>query len=113
MSAQHAASSRSGYTLHTLTVPGGVVREYTGADGKVFAVSWQGQARPDLRQALGPYFEKLNAENPPRTRGGRHTPLTASRADLIVRSGGHSGAFWGVAYVPGMMPAGVAPTDLH
>ena len=111
--ARHAVSSSAGYTLHILTTPGGVLREYTGPNGKVFAVAWQGQARPDLRQALGPYFDRLNADNPPRTRGGRHIPLTSNRDDLVVRSGGHSGAFWGVAYVPGMMPAGVSPTDLH
>ncbi len=113
MSAQHSVSSGVGYTLHTLTAPSGVLREYTGSDGKVFAIAWQGQARPDLRQALGPYFDELNADNPPRTRGGRHMPLTANREDLVVRSGGHSGAFWGVAYVPAMMPPGVSPTDLH
>ena len=89
------------------------MREFTRADGAVFAVAWQGPARPDLRQALGPYFDKLNAANPPRIRGGRHVPLSANQPDLVVRSGGHSGAFYGVAYVPGMVPAGVSPANLR
>lgn len=89
------------------------MREFTRADGKVFAVAWEGPARPDLRQALGPYFDVLNAANPPRVRGGRHIPLTVNQADLVVRSGGHSGAFHGVAYVPGMVPTGVALAALR
>ena len=114
MSAHHAVASQASYTVHSLTTPGGgVVREFTRPDGKVFAVAWQGAARPDLRQALGPYFDELNAANPPRLRGGRHIPLTANQSDLVVRSGGHSGGFFGVAYVPGLVPAGVSPAALR
>jgi hypothetical protein len=114
MRARRAVVSEAGYTVHTLTTSSGsVMREFTRPDGKVFAVAWQGPARPDLRQALGPYFDELNAANPLRIRGGRHIPLTANRADLVVRSGGHSGAFFGVAYVPGMMPAGVSLATLR
>ena len=113
MSARHVVASQAGYVIHTLTTSGGVVREFTRADGTVFAVTWQGPGRPDLRQALGPYFEALNAANPPRIRGGRHVPLAANQSDLVVRSGGHSGAFFGVAYVPGLVPAGVSPSDLR
>ena len=114
MSAHHAVASQVAYTVHSLTTPSGsVLREFTRPDGKVFAVAWQGPARPDLRQALGPYFDELNAANPPRARGGRHIPLTANRSDLVVRSGGHSGGFFGVAYVPGLVPAGVSLAALR
>jgi molybdopterin biosynthesis enzyme len=114
MSAHHAVASQAGYTVHSLTTASGsVVREFTRSDGRVFAVAWQGPARPDLRQALGPYFDELNAANPPRTRGGRHIPLTANQADLVVRSGGHSGGFFGVAYVPGLVPTGVSVATLR
>ena len=111
--AHHAIASQAGYAVHTLAASNGVLREYTRADGMVFAVAWQGPARPDLRQALGPYFDELNAANPPRVRGGRHVPLTANRADLVVRSGGHPGGFFGVAYVPALMPAGLTPATLR
>ena len=110
--ARHAMASQADYAIHLLTTPGGMLREFTRPDGAVFAVTWQGAARPNLRQALGPYFDELNAANPARRRGGRHIPLTASRSDLVVRSGGHSGAFYGVAYVPALVPTGVTPTSL-
>jgi hypothetical protein len=113
MRATHVVAARAAYSVHSLTAPNGVLREFTRADGTVFAVAWQGPARPDLRQALGPYFDELNAANPRRVRGGRHIPLAANRSDLVVRSGGHSGAFFGVAYVPGLVPAGVTPAELR
>ena len=113
MSAHHVVASQAGYAVHTLTASGGVVREFTRPDGVVFAVAWQGPGRPDLRQALGPYFNELNAANPPRVRGGRHIPLSANQSDLVVRSGGHSGAFFGVAYVPGLVPPGVSTAALR
>jgi hypothetical protein len=114
MSAHLAVASRVGYSVHSLAAPNGdVLREFTRPDGMVFAVAWQGPAKPDLRQALGPYFEELNAANPPRTRGGRHIPLTANTSNLVVRSGGHSGAFFGTAYVPDLVPAGVSPADIQ
>src|SRR5258707_839901 len=50
------------YTVHTLDLPGGtVVREFVGASGVVFAVSWSGPFRPDLRQTLGVYFDRFQA----------------------------------------------------
>ena len=114
MSAHHVAEARGAFMVHTLSESdGSEVREFARADGMIFAVTWVGPARPDLRQALGPYFDELNAANPPRSGGGRHRPLIADRADLMVRSGGHSGAFWGIAIVPALLPPGVSPTELH
>src|ERR1700759_2593494 len=59
-----AARARSdvgaGHVMHTLTAPnGGTVREFTRADGTVFAVTWQGPSRPDLRQLLGTAFDRF------------------------------------------------------
>ena len=78
---------------------GGLVREFTRADGTVFAVTWRGPGRPDLRQLLGDHFQTLQADN---VRNGPRTrrPLSVNRSDFIVRTGGHSGAFWGVAFLP-------------
>lgn len=112
LGARHVMASQARYAVHLLTTPGGLLREFTRPDGAVFAVTWRGAGRPNLRQALGPYFDVLNAANPPHRRGGRHIPLTASQSDLVVRSGGHSGAFYGVAYVPALVPVGVTPASL-
>jgi hypothetical protein len=107
------STSAGGYTLHTLALPNhGVVKEFTRADGTVFAVAWQGPGRPDLRQLLGEHFDTLQADNTGRI--GRHMrrPLAVSRSDLLVTSGGHSGAFWGVALIPPLQPAGFSASSL-
>ena len=101
------------HTVHVLTLANGaVVREYARPDGIVFALAWEGPARPDLRQLMGSRFSTLQADNigP----GGRRTrrPLSVHRADLLVSSGGHSGAFWGMAYLPKLAPAGFSPKDV-
>jgi hypothetical protein len=103
----------SAYTVDAMTLAnGGRVKEYSGPDGTVFAVTWLAPGRPDLRQLFGANFPTLQADNVrhgPRTRA----PLAVSRPDLVVRSGGHSGAFWGVAILPRVAPAGFSVTDLR
>src|SRR3954470_14512470 len=49
----------SGYSVHEMLSPTGTtIREYYGANGVVFGVSWDGEFPPDLRQLLGNYFEQ-------------------------------------------------------
>ena len=114
LSAKLSSSPAATHTVHALTTAnGGVAREYARPDGGVFAVSWRGPARPDLRQLLGGYFDTFQADNAPR--GGRRArrPLAVNRADIVVHTGGHPGAFWGVAYLPKMTPAGFSARDLQ
>jgi hypothetical protein len=113
MSAALASAASPVYTTHTLTlINGGEVKEFSSA-GVIFAVSWRGPGRPDLRQLLGERFAILQADNA--TSGGRRLrmPLAVERSDFIVRGGGHPGAFWGLAYLPGLTPGGVSAADLH
>ena len=101
------------FTVHTLTLANsGVVKEYTRADGVVFAVVWRGPGRPDLRQLLGDNFATVQSDNAAQ---GRHLrrPLSVHRADLVVQSGGHPGAFWGAAVMPQLQPAGFSAGDLN
>jgi hypothetical protein len=112
-SARMSAVAASTHTVHVLTAPNGeVVREYARPDGVVFAVSWRGAARPDLRQLLGPRFDDVQADNI--LPGGRRTrrPLAVRRPDFRMSSGGHPGAFWGVAYLPALAPSGFSVHDL-
>jgi hypothetical protein len=100
------------YRQHEILLPSGTrLREYTGADGRVFAVAWNGPAMPNLRQALGTYFDGYVAaakEN----RSGRHH-LQIHQNDLVVQAGGHMRAFTGLAYLQSALPSGVNAGDLR
>jgi hypothetical protein len=113
-SARIVSASAATHTVHTLTLPnGGTVKEFTRPDGTVFAVSWRGRGRPDLRQLLGPWFDVMQADNAVRVGPPRRRPIGVSRSNFVVQSGGHSGAFWGVAMLPGASPAGLSANDLR
>ncbi len=114
LSAAMSSQAEGTHIVHTLALPnGGVVHEYENASGMVFAVSWRAPGRPDLRQLLGDHFATMQAETV-RTAGPRtRAPLAVDRADLVVRSGGHPGAFRGLAYLPELVPAGFTGQDLR
>ncbi|MGD0270495.1 MAG: DUF2844 domain-containing protein [Candidatus Sulfotelmatobacter sp.] len=103
------------YTVHEIQASNGtVVREYVSAEGKVFAVAWNGPWMPDLRQLLGNYFEQYvqaaKAQNA--ARPGRR-PLMIEQPGLVVQVGGHPRAFTGRSYVPEMLPAGVQAEEIR
>jgi hypothetical protein len=102
LKARMSRAVASGYTTQDLaTDDGTVTREYISAAGTVFAVTWTGPIRPDLKQLFGPYYDRFQAANV----GKGRRPLRADQLDFIVRSGGHSGDFWGFAYLPFETPA--------
>jgi len=112
--AQLQSQTRAGLTTHVMTLAvGSTVKEFTNASGTVYAVSWRGHGKPDLRQLLGAHFNTMQAHYA-QTRGRvlRHAALV-NEPSLVVQSGGHPGAFWGVAYLPQAVPAGVSVTDLQ
>src|SRR5579871_2202081 len=52
-------SRSDSYTVHEIQSPTGTaIREYYGANGTVFAVAWNGEFPPDLRQLFGDYFDR-------------------------------------------------------
>src|SRR5579859_6205862 len=53
-----SSEDRVGFRVHEIQLPGGtLLREFVAPDGNVFAVAWNGPTKPDLRQALGKYFD--------------------------------------------------------
>jgi hypothetical protein len=99
------------YNLHELTLPTGTtVREYVNPQGQVFAVAWKGPFKPDLRQLMGGYFDRY-VQSTPSFRGG-HSAARIAMPDLVVQSSGHLRAFSGHAYLPQMLPADVAESEL-
>ena len=103
------SAAAPGYRVQSLTqANGAVVREYAGADGIVFAVAWRGPGRADLRQLLGDGFPVMQASRATVPPVSRRAALAVTRADLVVRSLGHPGGFFGYAYLPDRLPAGFA-----
>ncbi len=112
-SAKLASATAATHTVHTLTsAAGDTIREFAGADGTVFAVAWDGPARPDLRQLLGAAFDTLQTEMTSVRRRPR-AAMVVTRGDLVVHSGGHPGAFHGVALLPTRVPPGFRPEALQ
>jgi len=106
----HARLNRSNLATaiqNDLTLNDGTVtRQFTNADGVVFAVSWNGPMRPNLRQLFGDYYPRLQSAAAKTARLHARLAFSANDADFVVRSGGHPGAFWGYAILPGKVPAG-------
>ena len=109
MEATLRTTSRQLYTIHEMQAANNVVvREFVSPGGKVFGVAWQGASRPDLKQLLGTYFDQFNeaAKSQKTQRAGR-APLIIQQPGLVLEMGGHARSFFGRAYVPQMVPAGV------
>ncbi len=104
--------ARSAFEVHELTLPSGTqLREYATPAGLVFAVTWNGPAMPDLQQTLGAYFTDYTAAA--QTNPNGHRRLRYVSRDVVIESGGRMRAFFGRAYLPGLLPAGVSATELR
>lgn len=118
MKGQLRERSEPGYSVEEITAgTGTVVREYVSSSGVVFAVSWYGPAMPNLQQAFGSYFTQFqSAVASQRARGIQHrghSHLEIHTSALIVHAGGHMRQYFGIAYVPSLMPQNLSVSDLH
>ena len=103
---------RGNYRVHEIQLPSGtVLREFAGAGGNVFAVAWSGPAIPDLRQALGRYFDVYVTAAQARQGGRRH--LQIEQSEFVMQSSGHMRAFSGHAYLPQALPAGISAEEIR
>jgi hypothetical protein len=106
------STERTNYTVHEIQLPsGGVLREFAVPGGNVFAVAWSGPAIPNLRQALGSYFDVFaTAAKAPHS---GHTHLQISQDGFVMQSAGHMRAYSGRAYVPQSIPAGTSLEEIR
>jgi hypothetical protein len=106
------ATLRGNYRVHEIQLPSGtVLREFAGVGGNVFAVAWSGPAIPDLRQALGRYFDVYVTAAQARQGGRRH--LRIEQSEFVMQSSGHMRAFSGRAYLPQGLPAGISAEEIR
>ena len=113
MRAQRSVTAAAAYSVHELQLPGGTrVREYSSGANRVFAVSWSGPSIPDLTQLLGAtYFPRYSTAMQAIGRARRGVAIEES--DLVIHTGGHPRAFFGVAYLPAQMPSGVRAEQIR
>ena len=114
-SSSASSTAAASYTVRETTLGSGtVVREYLSQAGTVFGIAWSGPQMPDLNSLLGTYFPQyvdgLTAVTAAR---GGHGPASVQSDTLVVRSGGHMGAFAGNAWLPQALPAGVSGSDIQ
>jgi hypothetical protein len=104
-----------GYRVDEITTPAGtVVKEFISPAGVVFAVSWRGPVMPDLAQIMGSgYFTMLKAAETRERASLGHNHVQLRTPQLIVHAGGHMRFFFGVAYVPSLVPPDVSISNLH
>ncbi|MEO8374793.1 MAG: DUF2844 domain-containing protein [Sphingomonas bacterium] len=114
-----ATVAKGSYSRHDITrANGGVVREFANAKGQVFAITWSGPGKPDLRTLLGRHFAALQASGQAsggaigRTMHSLRRPLQVSQPDLQIQTSGHMGWFSGVAFIPSLAPSGYSTSDL-
>ena len=108
--ATDATSALPGATLHTLTLPNGViVRQYLDAGTDiVFAVAWEGPVLPDFQRLLanqfGAYQDAVRAQ-----RRGVHLKTN----ELVIESSGMMRAFSGRALLPTRLPGALSASDIR
>jgi hypothetical protein len=99
------------YAAHELQSSSGtVIRQYTSPDGNVFGVTWMGPMLPDFRQVLGAYFDRYAAAN---ARHTGHRSIRIQQGEFVFESSGHMRAFVGRAYMPQLVPLGVAIEEIR
>jgi len=103
---------RTNYRVHEIQLPSGtVLREFAAVGGVVFAITWNGPAIPDLRQALGRYFDVYVTAAQAKHGGHRH--LQIEQSEFVMQSSGHMRAFSGRAYLPQALPPGTSAEELR
>lgn len=96
---------RDNYTIHELALPTGIrLRHFVGGSGKIFAVSWSGGWRPNLRDVMGSHYDDFIAATQ-----GKRVARGVARIEvpgMVVVMGGHQRAFFGHVYLTDQVPAG-------
>lgn len=107
-------ASSGPYVVHeTLLETGTTVLEYATPTGVVFALTWQGPVLPDLSVLLGHYFKTFKTQtDQARAAGQRGAPVRIATDGLVVSSSGRMRNFFGYAYAPTLVPAGVNIQDV-
>jgi hypothetical protein len=100
----------AGQTLRVRTR--GVLKEFAGKDGKVFAAVWRGTAPPNLHTLLGAHYASYETALNARRRGG-HNHLFLSTPEITINVISHNRLLAGSVYLTNGLPKGVTVDALR
>jgi len=101
------STTYASYTDHLTTQDSGLkIHEYADSNGMVFAVTWNGPAKPNLSELLGTYFPAYQ-ESHQQTPSGSLTQFHANYSGLVIHTGGHGMNFSGRIYLAEQVPEGI------
>jgi hypothetical protein len=109
--ATRCAQTLGTHSVHELlTSRGSRIREYVSKNGKIFAVTWSGGFRPNLRQLMGAYYNGYiqATKGRPVARGPHRVELPG----MVVLLGGHGRAFFGKVVLTNDLPSGLRLEDV-
>lgn len=90
---------------------GSVLREYASHDGKVFAIHWTGASAPSLNQALGQHYSSAMQSLKSHPHDHHHWHVVTDT--LVVHAHSYLRSYFGEAYLPQQIPAGMTAQDLY
>jgi hypothetical protein len=112
MQASLQVHRKATYDVHELaTAIGTTVRELVNQNGKVFAVSWSGGWRPNLRDVMGAHYDRFIAS----TRGKRRArgPVRIELPGMVVFMGTYLRTSFGYVYLTEELPAGFSSKEIE
>lgn len=114
LGARRSVQVMARYSVQELQWPdGGRVQQYVAPGGRVFAVRWTLQRKPDLSQLLGSAFPGYaSAAGDAGQRGGIQRQFRHDDSDVVVQTSGHLHAYAGYALRRSLLPAGVSAASL-
>jgi len=111
---QKVSSLGVSYSVQETEQEGQLMKEFVNSDGVVFAVSWKGLGPPDFSDILGKYYKDFQAQSQSNSLLQAHSRnrMNIKTTDIVVRNSAHGSSMRGLAYVPALLPAGVAVEEL-
>ena len=106
------SSLGSSYSVKTVTDEARTMKEFINSDGVVFAVSWDGYGRPDFAEIFGTYYADYQMQLKTRNRAIGRNVVATGDSQFVITNISRGPVMMGLAYVPGLLPAGVAAEDL-
>ena len=99
------------YSIDEILIGKNKIKEFISLSGTVFAIAWTGKAHPDLSKLLGSYWGEYsqsvkNQSTHHRTQGKTQTN------NIVVEKSGHMRALTGRAYIPSLLPLGIAVDEI-